>query len=547
MPLHVRAQHSRWQFGGVPPGVHAREAEVDSNFRHVRSVPYCMKMFLSAGLPVSSGIHSFVDLVRNNLDLDILVIVNIWILVTGFITSIRLAGNILHSCAEKTCLSTVHVKQDDPLYEEIVLWMNDHAFRRRNFRSVLAQTTKNSDDTAITRSSPEKLDADRLISYREVDDNSSVELKPFHGSRLFRFKRKWILFSHAANSHENISRYPQIEVRPQLKLQCLSLSLSPIKNFLDEVRAYSRKVSVSNITVYRTRTNSRDIIRWSSVASRPSRDITTVILDKYKKKTILRDINEYLHPHTRQWYANHGIPYRRGYLFSGPPGTGKTSLASAIAGVFGLDIYVLSLLDPTVTESQFIRLFSEVPTRCVVLLEDIDAAGLNRGNMMPGQDLTKSRSAAVQYSLEATTAPASATVVSLSGLLNAIDGISSHEGRILIMTTNAPQNLDRALIRPGRVDLHIQFELPSHEELRSLFLNMYSDVSQNPAAPAKEEKREPASLDNLAIRFAGLLPERRFSLAEVQGFLLQHKRRPEEACENVSSWIKEMEQGDLTS
>ncbi|KAJ5550679.1 hypothetical protein N7461_005377 [Penicillium sp. DV-2018c] len=504
-------------------------------------------MSSSSSLPVPSGIHFFVDLVHNSLNLDILVIANIWILVTGAITSIRLAGDLLHNFAEKTCLSTVNVKQEDPLYEAIVLWMDDHVFKRRNFRSVLAHTTKSSDDAALARSLPEILDADKLISYQEIGDNSSVELKPFHGSRLFRFKRKWLLFSHATNNHENISRYSQIEVKPQLKLQCLSLSLSPIKDFLDEVRAYKRKVSVSKITVFRTRSGSRDITRWTSVASRPSRDITTVILDKHKKKAILRDINEYLHPHTRQWYANHGIPYRRGYLFSGPPGTGKTSLASALAGVFGLDIYVLSLLDQTVTEPHFIRLFGEVPTRCVVLLEDIDAAGLNRGNIVPGDALTKSRSAAAQTSSEDKAPAANTTAISLSGLLNAIDGISSQEGRILIMTTNAPQSLDRALIRPGRVDLHIQFELPSHEELRSLFLNMYSDIPQNLAADAEDAKLQPASLNDLAMRFAELLPEKRFSLAEVQGFLLKYKRRPEEACENVSRWVKEMEEGDSSS
>ena len=512
------------------------KAKFSVQTEHVRSVSH-WKMSLSARRPVSGIIHSLVELARSALNLDPLVFVNSGLIVVGLITSLRSAGSVLYSYAEKTCLSTVHVRAEDPLYDDIVRWMNDHAFRRRNFLSVLAQTTNNSDnDKALIRSPLAQLDSDRLVSYREVEDNSFIELKPFHGSRFFRFKRTWMLFSHAASSPESMGRPPQLDTNPPLKLQCLSLSLSPIKKFLDEVRAYGRKVSVSSITVFRTRPNSRDLVRWSSVASRPSRDISTVILHKHKKQTILRDINEYLHPHTRQWYANHGIPYRRGYLFSGPPGTGKTSLASAIAGVFGLDIYVLSLLDPTMTESQFIRLFSEVPTRCVVLLEDVDAAGLNRGDQEPSQDSTLSRSV--------NTTPAS-TSVSLSGLLNAIDGVSSHEGRILIMTTNVPQQLDRALIRPGRVDIHIRFELPSQEELRDLFLSIYSDVYQNAEFSLGERKREMGRLNELAVHFAGCLPERRFSLAEVQGFLLRYKRQPEEACDNVRGWVDEMEYGEL--
>ncbi|CAI7640597.1 unnamed protein product [Penicillium bialowiezense] len=443
-------------------------------------------------------ISTLVELVRKTISLDPLVFVNSGLVVVGLITSLRSAANILYSYAENICLSTVHVRAEDPLYTDVVRWMNDHAFRGRNFL---------------------------LVSYREVEDNSFLELKPFHGSRLFRFQRNWMLFSHAA-SGPGCYGPPQLDVNPPLKLQCLSVSLSPIKKFLDEVRAYGRKVSVSNVSIYRTTSYSQDVIRWSSVASRLSRDMSTVILDKQKKQTILRDINEYLHPHTRQWYANHGIPYRRGYLFSGPPGTGKTSLASAIAGVFGLDIYVLSLLDPSMTESQFSRLFSEVPTRCVVLLEDVDAAGLNRENVAPGED-------PIQRSTN--------TSVSLSGLLNAIDGVSSQEGRILIMTTNAPQQLDRALIRPGRVDLHVRFELPSREELRDLFLSMYSEVYQNSQFSLGEHKMELAKLTELALSFAELLPEKRFSIADVQGFLLRHKRRPQEACAHVEDWVEEME------
>ena len=117
---------------------------------------------------------------------------------------------------------------------------------------------------------------------------------------------------------------------------------------------------------------------WQQVANRPVRDMRTVVLDQDQKLAVLADMNEYLHPSTPRWYANRGIPLRRGYLFYGPPGTGKTSLSFALAGVFGLEIYVISLQEPTLTEEDLGALFGALPRRCVVLLEDIDSAGLRR-------------------------------------------------------------------------------------------------------------------------------------------------------------------------
>lgn len=110
----------------------------------------------------------------------------------------------------------------------------------------------------------------------------------------------------------------------------------------------------------------------------------------------------------------------------------------------------------------------------------------------------------------------STSSISLSALFNAIDGVSSHEGHILIMTTNLPQNLDRALVRPGRVDMHFQFDLPSYEELRSLFLSIYNDVeivevgqveTPNENEDGNEKKKTEQDLQDLATRFAEKLPE----------------------------------------
>ncbi|GKZ41521.1 hypothetical protein AbraIFM66951_010249 [Aspergillus brasiliensis] len=497
-----------------------------------------MDITSSGHLTGANIINPFLDMIRNTLHLDPLIVVNFGLLVIGLITSLRSTVNILYSYAEKTCLSTVHVRADDPLYNEIVRWMTDHVFQHRDFLSALAHTrTQPYESTTISSFQPRGA------------KQPPIKLHPFRGSRLFRFRGTWIFFK---NTPSSLSYSPVMDIkdRTHLTLQCLSISLTTLKAFLTEVRLYTRKVTQSTVSIYRTQSEGREgPSYWTLAATRPPRPIDTIILNENKKQKILQDIREYLHPQTRQWYANHGIPYRRGYLFSGPPGTGKTSLASAIAGVFGLNIYVLSLRDPTMKEPEFIQLFSDIPTQCVVLLEDVDAAGLHRNEPTTNASSGSSNNAPPNHNLlealgqlrgapDPISNPANASTISLSGLLNAIDGVSSHEGRILIMTTNIPQQLDRALIRPGRVDLHIRFELPSREELKHLFLSLYSGGSQGDNQE-KHEIMPKERLEELAEDFSKRLPTDRFSIADVQGFLLQYKREPEKACENVDAWVVE--------
>ncbi|KAF9889629.1 hypothetical protein FE257_007137 [Aspergillus nanangensis] len=482
---------------------------------------------------------ALVELVRNVLNENMIVLLNVSLALIAVVATLRSTWATLYGYVETLCLTTVYIKEDDNLYDDVILWMNDHIFQQQHFRSVIATTSNQAEHNYNTKGCTAAATRNKQASLgpHVKPTTLSIQFRPFQGSRLFKFHHKWILFSHSAAGADVNHAPVQREDNLPLKLQCLSLSLGTLHTFLAEAARYSRKVSMSNVSIYRALSNACDIIRWGRITSRPSRDLSTVILDRVKKETILRDISEYLHPHTKQWYANHGIPYRRGYLFSGPPGTGKTSLASAIAGAFGLDIYVLSLLDANMTESQVIRLFSEVPSQCVVLLEDIDVAGVSMRRDIPREARTDNGRPGNRLE------PSGSSTISLSGLLNAIDGISSHEGRILIMTTNAPQILDRALIRPGRVDLHIQFELPSREELRGLFLSMFSDITG--VGPREtDDKSEGIAVEELAEQFACKVPERQLSLAEVQGFLLQYKKRPAEACAQISDWITEIQDED---
>jgi chaperone BCS1 len=212
-----------------------------------------------------------------------------------------------------------------------------------------------------------------------------------------------------------------------------------------------------------------------------------------------------------------------------------------------LDIYVLSLLDTGLSETTLVRLLGAVPSRCIVLIEDVDAAGLGkRPDASPKKESTMSDT---ESTTDAPAKSAPATNISLSGLLNAIDGVSSNEGRILIMTTNNPEALDKALIRPGRVDMHVTFALPTSVEIQELYLSMYKDMEHGKTKAESAEPRPSSSnnppiltteeLQALSRTFADSLPENRLSLAAIQGFLLSYKRNPRVAAEKAKDWADE--------
>lgn len=149
---------------------------------------------------------------------------------------------------------------------------------------------------------------------------------------------------------------------------------------------------------------------------------------------------------SRKWYVDRGIPHRRGYLFYGPPGGGKSSFAFALASHLSLPIYSVSLNNEWATDTTLDALLMNIQDKAILLLEDIDALFSNRE---------------------------SKTKITFSGLLNVIDGISAAEGRILIMTTNHPEKLDEALIRKGRVDFRAEFSYADDDQLERVFKLFY--------------------------------------------------------------------------
>jgi chaperone BCS1 len=229
---------------------------------------------------------------------------------------------------------------------------------------------------------------------------------------------------------------------------------------------------------------------WSVSNRVRPRPLSSVILDGGQADELLADMKEFLA--AGDWYRQVGVPYRRGYLLYGPPGNGKTSVVKALAGELGLSIYLLMLNDVHLTDGSVNDLLARVPERSIVLLEDIDCA-LARRRQAGGKE----------------------SGLTFSGLLNALDGVASSEGRIIVMTTNHLDKLDPALIRPGRADVKLWFGNATADQAQRLF-----------------ERFFPGHGD-LARDFAGRVTDRHCSMATLQDYLMLHRHSPEAALQRV--------------
>ncbi|KAG6833139.1 hypothetical protein H0H87_010853 [Tephrocybe sp. NHM501043] len=333
---------------------------------------------------------------------------------------------------------------------------------------------------------------------------------------------------------------------------------------------------------------------WNHVACRAKRSLNSIVLDPGVKDVLLEDARDFLQSKT--WYAERGIPFRRGYLLYGAPGSGKTSMIHCMAGELKLDVYVISLSRAGLDDASLSELVNALPERCLALMEDIDAAfthGVSRGGMSDNDDNIESES---KNSKSGQPPPSNAppaptpSRLSLSGLLNALDGIGAQEGRILFATTNRYSALDQALCRPGRMDLHIEFKNASKYQARELFNRFYlptppavgvatsllkgkepekssdpdtvhekidSDIAASgfTTLPADlslftgqtHVERAPTLNDiriaELAEQFADAIPDRECSMASLQGYLMSYKTRPVQAAAGVTAWVDKEREG----
>lgn len=194
--------------------------------------------------------------------------------------------------------------------------------------------------------------------------------------------------------------------------------------------------------------------QWEKRSDLPLRSLESVVLPEGQKANIALDLADFLEQESR--YNDLALPWHRGYLLHGKPGTGKSSLVKALANEYKLDLWYISLSDLK-EDSSLLSLLGEVGPRSILLIEDVDTLSVTHDR--DAEQLTSDNG------------PKSK--ISLSSLLNALDGVATPHGLITVMTTNHYGRLDPALTRPGRMDRVEELEYPRYFEVDKMYKRFF--------------------------------------------------------------------------
>lgn len=343
---------------------------------------------------------------------------------------------------------TATLDSRNDLFEAFVAWLNDQRFGQRSRWFTVIQAPP------------------AVAEENEASDGApQLRYSPAPGFHLFwhRGRLMWLQREISMN----------LQVVETIHLGAFFTPRRVLEEVLESAARHASEQRAHRLAIHTVDRWGED---WHLADTKPRRSLDSVVLDAGVAKHLHDDIHEFFA--RREWYAQLGIPWRRGYLLYGPPGTGKTSVAYALAGELRLKLCTLSLTNPKLNDHSIADLLQRTPPRSLILIEDIDAFF----NARQKQD------ARIE--------------VSFSGLLNALDGVGAQEGRIVVLTTNHRERLDPALIRPGRIDLEIELGNATAAQLQGLFLRFFPEAGV------------------LAGQLAADYPPRRLSPAQIQQTLI---------------------------
>ncbi|KAL5538253.1 hypothetical protein UlMin_042242 [Ulmus minor] len=247
-----------------------------------------------------------------------------------------------------------------------------------------------------------------------------------------------------------------LKIRKADKRRILRPYLQHIHTLADEFDQRKRELKLYMNLEIQNRDQNRSG-RWRSIPFTHPSTFETIAMEADLKSKVKSDLESFLK--AKQYYHRLGRVWKRSYLLYGPSGTGKTSFVAAMANFLSYDVYDIDL-SKIRDDSDLKLLLLQTTSKSVIVIEDLD------------RFLTEKSPA-----------------ISFSGVLNFMDGVLNSccaEERILVFTTNGKDNIDPAILRPGRVDVHIHFPLCDFSAFKNLASN-YLGVKEHKLFPQVEE------------------------------------------------------------
>lgn len=403
----------------------------------------------------------------------------------------------------------VEINVKDESYPWFLYWMTLH--QRAQFSTISSRSALHVDKDATKTGVFESLlrrftpGIHHLsIETEKIEHpNGSVQtqfaLIPGPGKHILRYKNAFLMVDRVRETKS--MDFQMGKPWETVTLTTLYSQRHVFEDLFIEAHKLAQQSTEGKTIVYTSRSTS-----WERFGEpRRKRPLESVILDQGVKEHIVADVKEFLV--SGKWYYDRGIPYRRGYLLHGPPGSGKSSFIQALAGELDYNIAILNLSERGLTDDRLNHLLTIIPRRTMILLEDADAAFSNRRSQIDADGYQGAN-------------------VTFSGLLNALDGVASAEERILFLTTNHVERLDGALVRPGRVDMTARIGEATRWQAGMLWDRFYGELDGYRHFKVEFLKR----LENLGIvgpeqGSQGLQTKRegRTSTAALQGLFLYNK------------------------
>lgn len=324
----------------------------------------------------------------------------------------------------------------------------------------------------------------------------------------------------------NASSY---QINYEIRITMFGRSRQSILDLIEEFR-YRPRAQETGIYVWSGK-------EWRRVGHVRNRPLDTVIIDPVVKAALLARIDKWLGE--AQWYYDRGWAWKLTVMLYGIPGSGKTSLIKALAGHYKRDLCLLHLA--SMSDTQLRDALMTAPDDSLIAMEDfddvdsiharsglqahsiyagvtVDASPAGGSKALEGESLAPALSEGPSDTPQPNIDPTTGSIfsgVTLSGILQSLDGLFSLDGKLLFLTTNRPEVLDAALVRKGRINASYNIGALQSPQVHEYLRLMYGDAAQDyahltfapiPGCDLEDAYKVSESLEGL-IETLTLLPE----------------------------------------